>query len=56
MIGVITRRAIVRGSMPADDERNAYDTVAYCGKVPIRMLRQQFSEYKFGDMKLHRQD
>ena len=37
MLGVITRKAMVAGSQPQDDERDQYDTVAYVGRVPVRV-------------------
>lgn len=39
MLGVISRKAVVEGSTPAAHERAQYDTVAYCGVVPVRVRR-----------------
>ena len=38
MLGVVTRRAVVEGSAPPVAERNLYDTVAYMGVVPVRVV------------------
>lgn len=40
MLGIISRKAVVEGSHPGfDDEESAsrYDTVAYCGRVPVKL-------------------
>ena len=37
MLGVITRKAMVAGSQPEDEERDQYDTVAYVGRVPVKV-------------------
>eukprot|EP01052_Picozoa_sp_SAG31_P003733 SAG31_NODE_147_length_22539_cov_37.073663_2_plen_980_part_00 len=38
ILGVITRRACVAGSAPGDAaSKAAVDTVAYCGRVPVRL-------------------
>jgi hypothetical protein len=39
MLGVISRKAVVEGSAPPAHERGGYDTVAYCGVVPVRVQR-----------------
>ena len=38
MLGVINRKAMVAGSQPDDEERDNYDTVAYVGRVPVRVI------------------
>ncbi len=38
LLGVISRKAIVAGSAPPMAERDLYDTVAYCGRVPVRVV------------------
>ena len=38
MLGVVSRKAIVEGSAPPEPERHMYDTVAYCGVVPVRVV------------------
>jgi hypothetical protein len=37
MVGVVTRKAMVVGSLPSDDQAHRYDTVAYAGRVPVRV-------------------
>jgi hypothetical protein len=41
MVGVISRKAVVEGSAPAAHERMEYDTVAYCGVVPVKVRRSK---------------
>ena len=38
VLGVISRKAVVEGSAPPMAERDLYDTVAYCGVVPVRVV------------------
>jgi hypothetical protein len=40
MLGVVSRKAIVEGSAPPEPERHMYDTVAYCGVVPVRVVHR----------------
>jgi hypothetical protein len=38
-LGVISRRAIVEGSMPDSKyPRSDFDTIAYCGRVPVKVI------------------
>lgn len=37
-LGVITRQAIVVGSAPAESDLSGWDTVAYIGRVPVKLL------------------
>lgn len=37
MLGVVSRMAVVEGSLPAEDVRHLYDTVAYTGVVPVKL-------------------
>ncbi len=38
-LGIITRRAVVEGSLPPDEtKRSQFDTVAYSGRVVVRLL------------------
>ena len=39
MFGVVSRRAVVEGSAPPEDERPYYDTVAHVGVVPVKVIR-----------------
>lgn len=51
MIGVISRRAVVQGSAPPENEQHGYDTVAYTGLVPVKVLRTNDSAApKMGDV------
>jgi hypothetical protein len=45
-LGVISRRAVVIGTMPDATELRCYDTVAYCGLVPVK-LRGDVSDNDF---------
>ena len=38
LLGVVSRKAVVEGSAPSIAERDLYDTVAYCGVVPVRVV------------------
>ena len=38
LLGVISRKAVVAGSTPPMALRDRYDTVAYCGRVPVRVV------------------
>lgn len=48
MVGVISRSAVVEGSAPAIEKRHLYDTVAYCGVVPVKVQRQAQNELGCG--------
>lgn len=37
MLGVISRMAVIEGSLPPKDVRHLYDTVAYMGVVPVKL-------------------
>ena len=37
-LGVISRRAIMTGSFPGVDAQTEFDTVAYCGRVPVKVI------------------
>ena len=39
MFGVVSRKAVVEGSAPPQAERGDYDTIAYTGVVPVKVLR-----------------
>jgi hypothetical protein len=36
-LGVITRRAVVEGSLPLPAQKADFDTVAYCGRIPVKL-------------------
>ena len=36
-VGVVSRRAVVRGGLPTDGDCNGYESIAYVGRVPIRV-------------------
>lgn len=38
MLGIVSRRAVVEGSAPPASERSFWDTVAYCGVVPVKLI------------------
>ena len=38
LLGVVSRKVIVAGSAPPMAERDLYDTIAYCGRVPVRVV------------------
>ena len=38
MAGIVSKRALLKGSRPATKDLPQYDTVAYCGQVPVKML------------------
>lgn len=48
MVGIISRRALMKGSMPAATERDQCDTVAYIGQVPVK-ARSGY-DYRNGDV------
>ena len=37
LLGVISRRAVVTGSMPPESVQEQWDQVAYCGIVPVKL-------------------
>jgi hypothetical protein len=37
MLGVVSRMAVVEGSLPPKEVRHLYDTVAYTGVVPVKL-------------------
>ncbi len=37
-LGVISRRAMMTGSYPGSDAEQEFDTVAYCGRVPVKVI------------------
>jgi hypothetical protein len=37
-LGVISRRAIVAGSFPGEAIKHEFDIVAYCGRLPVKMI------------------
>lgn len=37
MLGVVSRMAVIEGSLPPKDVRHLYDTVAYAGVVPVKL-------------------
>jgi hypothetical protein len=43
MLGVISRRAVVEGSCPPEATRHNWDTVAYTGTVPVKVVRRRDS-------------
>ena len=38
MIGIITARGIVEGSLPPASERHKFHRVAYTGRVPVKLI------------------
>ena len=38
MLGVISHRAAIGGSYPRDSDAGEGDTVAYCGRVPVKLI------------------
>lgn len=40
MLGVVSRMAVIEGSLPPQDVRHLYDTVAYTGVVPVKLSMQ----------------
>lgn len=40
MLGVVSRMAVIEGSLPPKEERHLYDTVAYSGVVPVKLAMQ----------------
>jgi hypothetical protein len=41
ILGVVSRKAVVEGSAPPMAERHLYDSVAYCGIVPVKLSAQR---------------
>ena len=41
MLGIVTRKAVIEGSAPPAQERHLYDTVAYQGVVPVKVLNRR---------------
>ena len=39
MLGIVSRSAVVEGSLPRQDERHLFDTVAHIGVVPAKVIR-----------------
>lgn len=39
MLGIVSRKAVVEGSAPPVSERHLWDTVAYCGVVPVKLRK-----------------
>ena len=39
MLGIVSRKAVVEGSAPPVAQRSLWDTVAYCGVVPVKLSR-----------------
>jgi hypothetical protein len=37
-LGVISRRAIMTGSFPGTRSKHDFDTVAYCGRLPVKVI------------------
>jgi hypothetical protein len=48
MLGVVSRSAVVEGSAPPVAERHLYDTVAYTGVVPVRVVQAAAGTVDFG--------
>ena len=40
-LGVVSRKAVVEGTTPPEAERHLFDTVAYCGVVPVKLSTQR---------------
>ncbi len=40
MLGVVSRMAVIEGSLPPQEVRHLYDTVAYTGVVPVKLRMQ----------------
>ena len=40
MLGVVSRMAVIEGSLPPEGVRHLYDTVAYTGVVPVKLSMQ----------------
>ena len=38
MLGIVSRKAVVEGSAPPVAQRSLWDTVAYCGVVPVKLI------------------
>ena len=36
-LGIVSRKAVVEGTTPLEAERHLFDTVAYCGVVPVKL-------------------
>jgi hypothetical protein len=36
-VGVVSRRAVVRGGLPPDGRSEGYESIAYVGRVPVRV-------------------
>ncbi len=41
MLGIVTHKAVIEGSAPSTQERHLYDTVAYQGVVPVKVLNRR---------------
>ena len=49
MAGIISKRALIKGSRPESEDLPLYETVAYCGQVPVR-VRMSSRRVKAGDV------
>ena len=52
MAGVISKRALIKGSRPLPHLMPQYDTVAYCGQVPVKLWIPAGRQARAGDVVL----